>query len=434
MKPTTAAVAAGLLCWALSAAGVPAAEKTEFAKDDDAPLGKEVQGLSCGLEVLRTECAPGEAVALRAYLRNTSKQTIQMPTELYPSQYGGRVPTCETLHLVTPDGKEYIYISNWTKELAYKPMPAGTVDPLIISSFAPAVDAARFSLVGGVGSPSLRAEGEYRLWVEYTARLLPDAPAGGWAGTVRSNEIRYTVKEMPASARQMKPSPEQLKWLRQARESPGIFYGSTGDLTQAMIRTENEGLALETVKQARELMAAGQRRSSAFLCLTYFLECRSGTLELVIDGPYLKAFAELILDGLEEVTRKDAGPEGPEGYHPLLIYLKAHPEDKDLRERAVKLALPYAKVSAFKVAGADPETVDHDRAHVYLYFSWDVLLGAGALHKGMDLAEAVKILGEPTRRDADSVSWFYESPMHVNPRMTARVENGKVVEFRSGRG
>jgi len=230
------------------------------------------------------------------------------------------------------------------------------------------------------------------------------------------------------------PTPEQLGWLKLALENPVSNVG-TRPLKEALAQPANEGLALEVLRQARELKAAGRKDENSFHWLLIFLHSRSGTQDLAIDGPYLKSFAQLILELMEESFQEKTGRVGGISWQPLVIYLKAHPEDKDLRDRTKRLALANAKVSTFQLPrDAKAEQIRdsgyHHRVHARLGFSWNILLQLGVLHDGIDVDKAVEILGEPTSKRDNKINWHYDSMMHINPAMDARIEKYKIVEFK----
>jgi hypothetical protein len=65
-----------------------------------------------------------------------------------------------------------------------------------------------------------------------------------------------------------------------------------------------------------------------------------------------------------------------------------------------------------------------------------VLLELEVLHPGMSVEAAIEILGPPSHRDGDRgyVGWHISSPRHVNPRLSAEVDDGKIIRFKMGLG
>ena len=61
--------------------------------------------------------------------------------------------------------------------------------------------------------------------------------------------------------------------------------------------------------------------------------------------------------------------------------------------------------------------------------AWSVLLELEVLHAGMTPEAAIEILGPPSHRTESSLTWYLDSPRHVNPGLAATMHGGKVKSF-----
>ena len=134
--------------------------------------------------------------------------------------------------------------------------------------------------------------------------------------------------------------------------------------------------------------------------------------DLGIDGPYLKDLALWELNLVEGKlhwasagTQKDgvAAAQRTVRYslqsryggglvEQVLVYLTFHPEDRDIRSRLIKQC---------SLGGALGGSVT----------AWNVLIQLDVLKKGMTLADAVKVLGKPSRENSDFAEWWYTDDM-----------------------
>gem|GEM_PF-3624816 len=228
----------------------------------------------------------------------------------------------------------------------------------------------------------------------------------------------------------------QLADLKAAIEQPGTVADDR--LAKAMTLRENDALARELVRSARQLYDAGDH-DVALDNLLYFLSCRSGTRELLIDGPYLKEHAELLftIADQELVKARGWGLKSASIHEPLLLYLCAHAEDTDLRERTVALAKKYAKVADLPPRPQDRSLDDGSWAHRawnQVRFAWTALLRLGVLNDGFDIAEAKEILGEPTEtRTIGGIihCWIVPTEFRILTLLQADEREGKL-EFHFG--
>ena len=430
-------------------------------KQADLPVGKTVDGLACGFEVERPEYCPGEEVVFHGYLKNGSEKPIRVP--VHTGLQGMVVPSYEVLHCATPDGKELIYTGfnlradyypprlapeEAAKRVKYDPLGADNIRHLVFNPFRFTSESKNWETPQreAVKDPSLRREGEYRLWIEFDAPKLPGMPADGFSGTVRSNEIRITVRDLPVDKRRAKPTPEQQADLDEyVNVGHDPAHRALPDRLKAAVeRTENEGLALAIVDTIRGLRSGRIKPGPGYTAntvpnLLFLLQCRSGDYVLRIDGPYLKAFALLGYEMTEEaLAGEKSQPQRTMAYGAPLVYLKAHPEDKELRAKTVALAKGCANVRALQPVDPNDSSegaMKHHAAHRKLSFAWHTLIELGTLHDGMSLNEAVAILGEPTHRwpQPNLVEWYYSSEMHVNPMLRATLVGETLTAFRVDR-
>ena len=116
-----------------------------------------------------------------------------------------------------------------------------------------------------------------------------------------------------------------------------------------------------------------------------------------------KSQALLTLDRMERwLASEDPGWR----LGPLLTYLKAHPEDKDLGARTSALARRYSKVSEqIRSDWHDrEESHQHRLAVCRVRVAWTILYELEILRNGMKLTDGEALLGEP-RRSANKVFW-----------------------------
>jgi hypothetical protein len=117
----------------------------------------------------------------------------------------------------------------------------------------------------------------------------------------------------------------------------------------------------------------------------------------------------------------------------LLKSLAQLPPGDPVRVQAIALARKYASPADLR-KGSREDPIFFRKDHKRLYFAWQVLLDLGVLRKGMSLEEAVAVLGAPSSVTARRASWYYSSPMHVNPLLGCTLKEGRVEAFAIGRG
>jgi hypothetical protein len=104
------------------------------------------------------------------------------------------------------------------------------------------------------------------------------------------------------------------------------------------------------------------------------------------------------------------------------------PKGDELRRQAIDLARRHAQVKYLLVEGeANPPR--YHRGQHRIFFAWMLLVATETLHPGMTVEEAVAILGPPTEGDDRFVWWSLDLPKYVNPVLSTRVENGRVVKW-----
>jgi hypothetical protein len=241
--------------------------------------------------------------------------------------------------------------------------------------------------------------------------------------------VEVVVSDLPAEKRLAKLTAEQ----EQALEARGKGtmkmtneYGVTEDIDMWMGReiqkTMNEGLARRLVE---EVQGGGAGAAWARGRLTL----RLGSLRQPgIDGPYLKEWVLWEVGNLEKAKELTPAPvEAP------MVYARLHPEDKAVMERLATVAKRFSKLPVANRTEATTWPIASE-AGMTVGRAWRILQLTGALKKGMTVEEAREILGVPTHDDGTSMAWEIQWSMESGPpRVTARVKEGKVVEW-SGSG
>ncbi|HUT59767.1 MAG TPA: hypothetical protein VNA25_18120 [Phycisphaerae bacterium] len=416
----------------LAAMVVAAVCSSASADANDLPYGEAVKGLRAALVLDRTRVCPGEPLEIEVYLRNASDGLLVMPHgEFRPNE----------LRMRTPDGRVFGFAA-----------AAGKLRPMAVMEHRARYTAktrlrlteclSEWRLLEGAGpnTLSLRRPGTYRLSFERVAEKGWDPNGRGWSGTVTSKVVELEVYELPPDKRLKEPTADERRLLdaatgRAIAKPPPLPFRALGD---ALLRTENEGLTLECVKRLREHAdKPGRQIPRWWESLYRVVERRACEGDaLGIDGPYLERLAKLSVDVIERHLPMPSRPVGDDAFYwpklgPVLAYAKANPKDQAFRKRVVDLARKYAKVAERPSArlGGQGHLVNR-QAHLQLHFAWGVLLGLDELREGMKLAEAVTILGEPTRREGGNVTWYYNSQMHVNPGLHAKVQGDTIVELK----
>jgi len=441
------AALAGLIVMSATARSRAEKPDTRVAK-----LGEPSNGLRAVLSANRTAFSPGEILELSGYLWNVGSRRVVLPYE--PHQW----PAGE-LHIRTPKGEVYVYAPK-TRVLPknnFYAIPPGRVDRL--RDMRLRLNDSNGGWVAGEtdapGALRLRDEGTYRIWFEYDIPPIPKAGEDGWSGKAISNTLAISVRSIPAEKRRAKPTPEQLQDLdRMISAKPGLTNAEQTRrgrpylrLREAMRRTENEGLALEITK--RVLAWRDEGTAKWFRNCVAMLSQRAGDGLSAegpgIDGPYLKMLADGIvrkLNAASKARRVDVprgrrrGPTMAQFFPAAMAYARLNPKDKEFRDRLVDMFRRSARISDLpRFQGGKRAGKGEKRTYppVGLRIAWRGLLLLGVLRDGMPVEDAIKVLGEPTRRSDKHIRWYYSTPRHVNPVIYGQIRDGKVTSFQIGR-
>ncbi len=125
----------------------------------------------------------------------------------------------------------------------------------------------------------------------------------------------------------------------------------------------------------------------------------------------------------------------------LLAALRDAEPGSPLRLRAVLAVAPYAPTQQWRnLWGQEHETESpspyaYRRAvHIGPATAWSILIAAEAVAPGVSVETLVAILGPPYRNFEDyedgngAITWYADSPMHVNPGLWIRFRDGIAVE------
>ena len=242
------------------------------------------------------------------------------------------------------------------------------------------------------------------------------------------------------SQKSEQPTAEQLAAIDTLQHVPPTSIEGRDLLKTAMTQKENEPLAEHLV----QLALKDAPRSDDFIVMIANRAASvdrnpeaGGMLKLGIDGPYLKTAALAVIDSLEHPP-KDGNHQrllrSSYGVQIAIAYLRFHPEDKKAWQELVDLAELHANLPP-------PVTFESIKRHAANgaeqpspnWFSapsaWQVLLELGVLHPSMTVDEAIKILGPPSRRGENAMFWYISTPRHVNPGLSAKTKDGKILEF-----
>jgi hypothetical protein len=416
----------------LGAILVGVAGARELRQQSDSVWGPESNGVRIGLQLTerrRAEFHPGE------YLEWVI--SLDQPADRRVSRSGRYLE----FHIVTPAGKECVFIEmgsnakRWEKlghnPGRWKPLPDGA------RWLAPLPRQAKWRLseqslqrrwtdvkTGQESPVSLQPSGTYRMWATFGVVTQKDAPADAWqGGAATSNMVEWKITELPVEQRKLRLTDGQNKlltlWLADGPES----YGAFQTLDEMVVLTENEGLARRLA-----LLSASdsKQRSNAIYMVTH----RAGSLsEIGIDGPYLRDIAEAALVSLEQgqFARGNAAEYGPMHIASLLpVYLHFHPEESQIRSRAVAVAEKYCRVPILR------SPLDYRGTTTMLphTLAWEILLQANRLHTGMAVEEATQLLGPPTSKHDETLSWYLDWGMRgAPPTLTATVHDGKILRW-----
>jgi len=404
-------------------------------------------GIECVLCADRATYHPGEQVSLEGYVKNTGPAAVKLPTLDFARKF-----VVSHLHVRTPNGEDLAY-----EPYAEKPLRSSlkSISPRSFSTVLPpgqrtsafrtwlrvTWDLAHWSSREHTNGPlSLRGPGEYRVWFEYRVPSVLAAPKDAWKGTATSKTLVLTVVELRAGERREKATTEQLAAIQTLQSVAPTSIEGRDLLQQAMLRAENEGLAAHLA----DLCLQDARRSNDFIVMLSWRACYadspSGRLQLGIDGPYPKTLA---LATIATIEHPPQGPNqrrllhGPAALDATIAYLRLHPEDKESRQRLVKVATAAAKLPPpvrLPLPRPVEKPAEGHQQPMFVTGAWSVLLELEVLHAGMTPEEAIEILGPPSGRNENSLTWYVSTPRHVNPGLSATIEGGKIKAFQRYKG
>lgn len=401
--------------------------------------GDPVSGVRLGIAIKPTgdsEFHPGEFVRLSVKVQPERK--ILLPGDIaYNLEY------YTVVHVVTPDGHEAVWDPGFGMAVQgnlhhaqdwYKTADTASASSRLrlARGRAPWFDSTKDQ-----PELSLRKSGKYRMWLEFRVSPDPKAPRGAWQHTAKSGEVEWHVAELPPADRLLTMTDEQKqlveKWLASKHQLDlDMEKRMNNPLVKQILLAKNEGLAaklLDVLKHDDSF----DHMSDAW----YMLCVRAGSTDdgdLGIDGPYLKELAlwELDLVGGKlhwaspGTQKKDIATaqwnvlsslqamHGGGLVEQVLVYLTFHPEDRLVLDRLIKQC---------SLGGALGGSVT----------AWQVLIKLDMLKKGITLADAVKLLGTPSRENSDFAEWWWSNPaldaISVRPSRTVlycKLKNGVV--------
>lgn len=408
---------------------------------EDLPAPKTV--LEAKLLIDRRERHPGEAIELKGVLTNVGGKALKLPLSDSAREF-----TRVRLYIATPDGETFQYEPYAGHPLrsslaAISPRSFGV--ELVSESEHRAFQkslrlaegfAAWSSREHPRGPLSLRKPGQYKFWFEYQVPAVDGAPEAAWSGSVRSDTVTVTVAAPREPVPNQQPTPEQFGAIQTFQSVAPTAIDGRDVLQQAMLRAESEPLA----ERLTELCLKDARRSEDFIAMLMWRACDpeserrpDGRMQLGIDGPYLKTAALAVVDAYENPAEDPNHHRifrSTYGVNLAIAYLRFHPEDQPLQQRFVKLArasapLPKQQRPAPKKLGGATEP-----PKLSIPAAWKVLLELDVLHAGMTIAQAVEILGPPSGESQEDMTWYVDTPRHVNPALSATLKGKQVISFR----
>ncbi|HKD36526.1 MAG TPA: hypothetical protein VKB78_06985, partial [Pirellulales bacterium] len=287
------------------------------------------------------------------------------------------------------------------------------------------------------GPLSLRALGEYRIWFEEVVPPVAGAPQEAWSGKATSNAVRLVVTRFQPNEHRAAPTAEQTQAIEKLEGSASTAIDGRDLLQQAMMRAENEQLASHLV----DLCLQDDRRAMDFIVMIANRACNpdpedamNGALQLGIDGPYLKTAAMAAIGAFENPPRDPNHLRvfrSMYGVNIAIAYLRFRPEDTASRDRLVKLAKQSARLPPAMTLGSHKD-VGNQKQEMPLSAAaaWQVLLELEVLHPGMSVDDAIEILGQPSSRSDEGLTWYVSTPRHVNSGLGAEIKEGKIARFR----
>jgi hypothetical protein len=370
--------------------------------------GDPADGVRLGVAIEpagQSEFHAGEMVRLSVKLKPDWKM-------LLPADINNNLDYYCVVHVVTPDGHESVWdpaFGSAAQGDAHHAQQWSKFAETISAS--PRLRLARdrkpwFDAAKDQPELSLRAVGKYRLWLEFRVSADAETPRHAWHSTAKSGVVEWHVSDLPADKRQLTMTDEQKRlvnrWLS-GKHTVDVDYEKrmNDSPVKQILLAKNEGLAdkfLQVMIEEKSVQHA--------LDAWYMLSIRAGSTDdgdLGIDGPYSKKLAQWELDLVEgklrwpsaapKATYKDAlwsvqGLRGGSLIEQVLVYLTFHPEDRKIHDRVVKQCTLGGNLSGNAI-------------------SFKVLTKFGVLKKGTTLAEAVAVLGTPSRQMDDFAEWYW---------------------------
>jgi hypothetical protein len=415
--------------------------------DDPLPAANET-AIKADLRVDRRECHPGESVELHGFLTNTASKELKLAGVSVAWPYA-----FVHLYITTPNAEEYLYDPYADHPLRRSISAISSRSS--IRQLAPAAEQSAFQrslrltdgLAGWVsrqhphGPLSLRAPGDYRVWFEYRVPAIAGAPQDAWTGTARSNTVVLTVAELPAPTQGDKPTAEQLEAIAKLQSVAPTSIEGREFLQQAMLRAENEALA----KHLIDLCLQDARREEDFMAMLVWRACvpgsergSDGAMQLGIDGPSLKTAALATIDVFEHPP-KDPNHHrmfrSGHGVDIAIAYLRFHPEDQQARGRLIQIAkqfvpLPPRQPQTAKGPPFRKSSEQTEPAPLPTVAAWQILMELGVLHADMTVGDAIEILGPPSGQNDQTLTWYLDTPRHVNPGLSATLKGDRITKFR----
>lgn len=408
--------------------------------------------LSVTVSVYRDTVAPGERVRIRA----TSDVLVDGPLR-FPQ---GHHQPLAFIYLETPGGEVIVYPQNGTSPLSFRALekkdydqhflvkkgPAGQVIAYDIPLANPSLDWRDARTLEPI-RPDLRQEGVYQAWVRYAIPKVEGVADDAWTGSVETERIRFTVREIPVADRRAEATDEQIAHLEAYQEyitalvngedvaqvSPEAiempkWLSLENRVQWALQQTENEGFARYVVKQLRkhQPMDDEQEYPQWWDNVSYFVANRAyimrgyGERPLAIVGPYLEEYAAIAIDELERaLTVNERRSSGSSPYHwqSIVLGFVEHEPNSPLRKQMEKLARRYAKIPD------DPPLRDR-KLRAQLSVAWTTMYRLGMFRDGMPRTELTEMLGEPAYRKDDIVLWNYGT----GSRMMEPGVSGKIID------
>jgi hypothetical protein len=382
--------------------------------------------------IYRDTVAPGEVAGIRA----TFKVLVDGPLR-FPQDYHQPLAF---LYLRTPAGQVIVYpqrgvnpqscralaLRNYRRSVGVERGFAGPVieyDAPMVSPSPGWLEPRTYESL----RPNLRIEGVYEAWVRYTIPRIKGVPSDAWHGTVETDRIRFTVREVPVADRRAEPTAEQIAHLEAYVEYLDALSSGKGveparldtvempqwlslpdRLQWAFERTENEGLAHHAVALLREHLPKDESQpypkwwdNVRFLVQRRAFLNSYRTKALKIVGPYLDEYATVAADAFERdiASLTERSFSAGADLNLLVAFVELKPKSS-IRQRLEAIARRHAKIPV----GVKPR----DRiVRNKLVISWKILYALEILREEMPFTEATNILGEPTVRKDDLVAWNY---------------------------